>query len=44
MRVRVTMPTSFAKKLKEQIQEGADKIEDDEMGQDEWETVTVFFV
>ena len=39
MRVRVTMPTKDAKRLREQVIEGAEKVEDDEMGQDEWEVV-----
>ncbi|KAF7797802.1 hypothetical protein EIP86_009007 [Pleurotus ostreatoroseus] len=39
MRVRVTMPTKDGKRLREQIIEGAEKVEDDEMGQDEWEAI-----
>ncbi|KAF7320136.1 Shwachman-bodian-diamond syndrome protein [Mycena kentingensis (nom. inval.)] len=39
MRVRVTMPTSDGKRLKEKIVEGAEKVEEDEMGQNEWEVV-----
>lgn len=41
MRVRVTMPTKDGKRLREQIIEGAEKVEDDEMGQDQWEVVRV---
>ena len=43
MRVRVTMPTKDGKRLREQIVEGAEKVEDDEMGQDEWEAVSFDF-
>lgn len=39
MRVRVTMPTQDGKRLREKIVEGAEKVEDDEMGQDQWEVV-----
>lgn len=39
MRVRVTMPNKDGKRLREQIIEGAETVEVDEMGQDEWETV-----
>lgn len=39
MRVRVTMPTKDGKRLREQIIEGAEKVEDDEMGQDQWEVI-----
>ncbi|TFK40931.1 SBDS protein C-terminal domain-containing protein [Crucibulum laeve] len=39
MRVRVTTPTADGKRLREKITEGAEKIEDDEMGQDEWEII-----
>ena len=34
------MPTADGKKLREKITEGAEKIEDDEMGQNEWEVVS----
>lgn len=40
MRVRVTMPNKDGKRLREQIIEGAETVEVDEMGQDEWETVS----
>ena len=40
MRVRVTAPTEAAKRIKEQVQTGADTIEVDEMGEKEWETVS----
>ena len=33
------MPTSDGNRLREQIIEGAEKVEDDEMGQAEWEAV-----
>ncbi|KAG6869041.1 hypothetical protein C0993_004714 [Termitomyces sp. T159_Od127] len=39
MRVRVTMPTADSKRLRERIIEGAEKVEDDETGQEEWEVV-----
>ncbi|KAJ7767513.1 SBDS protein C-terminal domain-containing protein [Mycena maculata] len=39
MRVRVTMPTADGKRLREKIIEGAQTVEDDEMGQDEWEVI-----
>ena len=39
MRVRVTMPTEDGKRLREKVIEGAEKIEDDEMGQQQWEVV-----
>lgn len=39
MRVRVTMPTKDGKRLREQIIEGAEKVEEDEMGQEEWEAI-----
>ncbi|KAG6814420.1 hypothetical protein H0H92_007423 [Tricholoma furcatifolium] len=37
MRVRVSVPTADSKRLREKIIEGAEKIEDDETGQQEWE-------
>lgn len=40
MRVRVTIPTKDGKRLKEQVIEGAEKVEVDEMGQEEWESVS----
>jgi hypothetical protein len=42
MRVRVSMPTADGKKLREKIREGAEKVEEDEMGQTEWEIVSPF--
>ncbi|KAF8887748.1 SBDS protein C-terminal domain-containing protein [Infundibulicybe gibba] len=39
MRVRVSMPTADSKKLREKVTEGAEKIEIDETGQEEWEVV-----
>lgn len=39
MRVRVTMPAQDGKNLREKIIEGAEKVEDDEMGQDRWEVI-----
>jgi ribosome maturation protein Sdo1 len=39
MRVRVTMPTADSKRLREKILEGAEKVEDEETGQEEWEVV-----
>ncbi|SRR5258708_6389057 len=40
MRVRVTMPTKDGKRLKEKMIEGAEKVEDEDWGQDEWEVVS----
>ncbi|KAG6918696.1 hypothetical protein DXG01_012514 [Tephrocybe rancida] len=39
MRVRVTMPTADSKRLREKIIEGAEKVEDDETGQEDWEVI-----
>ncbi|THU90752.1 Shwachman-Bodian-diamond syndrome protein [Dendrothele bispora CBS 962.96] len=39
MRVRVTMPNTDGKRLREKVLEGAEKVEDDEMGKDEWEVI-----
>jgi len=39
MRVRVTVPTKDGKRLREQILEGAEQVEDEETGQTEWEVV-----
>jgi len=39
MRVRVTMPTKDGKRLKEKMIEGAEKVEDEDWGQDEWEVI-----
>ncbi|KAK7468494.1 hypothetical protein VKT23_003000 [Stygiomarasmius scandens] len=39
MRVRVTMPNADGKRLREKVLEGAEKVEDDEMGKDEWEVI-----
>ncbi|TFK47947.1 Shwachman-Bodian-diamond syndrome protein [Heliocybe sulcata] len=39
MRVRVTMPTADGKRLREKVVDGAEKIEVDETGQEEWEVV-----
>jgi ribosome maturation protein SDO1 len=43
MRVRITMPTKDGKRLREQVIEGAEQVEDDEMGQNEWEAVSTAF-
>ena len=40
MHVRVTMPTKDGKRLKEKMIEGAEKVEDEDWGQDEWEVVS----
>jgi len=40
MRVRVTVPTKDSKRLREQILEGAEQVEDEETGQTEWEVVS----
>ncbi|KAF9072667.1 SBDS protein C-terminal domain-containing protein [Rhodocollybia butyracea] len=39
MRVRVTMPNVDGKRLREKVLDGAEKVEEDEMGQNEWEVV-----
>lgn len=44
MRVRVSMPTADSKRLREKIIEGAEKIEDDETGQEEWEVVRRIYI
>lgn len=40
MRVRVSMPPADGKRLREKILEGAEKVEDDETTQEEWEVVS----
>ncbi|KAJ6519269.1 SBDS protein C-terminal domain-containing protein [Mycena sanguinolenta] len=39
MRVRVTMPTIDGKRLKDKVKEGAQTVEEEEMGQNEWEVI-----
>ncbi|KAF9263124.1 Shwachman-Bodian-diamond syndrome protein [Marasmius fiardii PR-910] len=39
MRVRVTIPAADGKRLREKVLEGAEKVEDDEMGNDGWEVI-----
>jgi len=39
MRIRVTMPNEDGKKLREKILESAEKVENDEIKQDEWNIV-----
>jgi ribosome maturation protein SDO1 len=39
MRVRITMPSKDGKRLKEQVVQGADKVEDEDWGE-EWEIVS----
>lgn len=36
------MPTADGKRLREKVIEGAETIEEDEMGQSEWEVVRAF--
>ena len=45
MRVRVTLPTKDGERLREQIFQGAEAVEEEEAGQTEWEVVsaTSFF-
>lgn len=38
------MPTADSKRLREKIIEGAEKIEDDETGQEEWEVVRRIYI
>lgn len=40
MRVRLTVPVKDAKRLKEKIVEGAEKVEEEDWGQEEWEVVS----
>ncbi|KAJ3770217.1 Shwachman-Bodian-diamond syndrome protein [Lentinula raphanica] len=37
MRVRVTVPSSDGQRVREKVLEGAEKVEQDQMGEDEWE-------
>lgn len=39
MRIKITMPADDGKKLREQILEGAEKVEDDQVGEKQWESV-----
>jgi len=39
MRVRITMPSKDGKRLKEKILESAEKVEEDEFGQNDWELI-----
>jgi ribosome maturation protein SDO1 len=39
MRIRVSMPNEDAKQLREKVLEGAEKVENDEVKQDEWNAV-----
>ncbi|KAG8920238.1 hypothetical protein FRC01_000860 [Tulasnella sp. 417] len=41
MRVRITMPIKDGKRLKEQIHGSAEKVEEDDMAGDEWETILI---
>ncbi|KAG8938941.1 hypothetical protein FRC00_014307 [Tulasnella sp. 408] len=41
MRVRITMPIKDGKRLKEQIHGTAEKVEEDDMAGDEWETILI---
>ncbi|KAG8908071.1 hypothetical protein FRB99_000515 [Tulasnella sp. 403] len=41
MKVRVTMPLKDGKRLKEQILETAEKVEEDDFAGDEWETILI---
>ena len=40
MRIRVTLPTADAEKLKSKVLEGADSVEKEEPGAEEWEAVS----
>jgi hypothetical protein len=42
MRVRVSVPLADCKRLRDKVLDGAEKIEDDEMGLEEWEVVRSF--
>ncbi|KAJ4485487.1 SBDS protein C-terminal domain-containing protein [Lentinula aciculospora] len=39
MRVRVTMPSADGKRLREKVLEGGEKVEENEVNQDEWEVI-----
>jgi ribosome maturation protein SDO1 len=41
MRVRISMPTADGKRLKEQVVGGADTVEEDAMGEEEWVAVRI---
>ena len=43
MRVRITMPSKDGKRLKETILESAEKVEENEFGQNDWELVCNVF-
>ena len=40
MRIKVTMPSEDGKRIRERILEGAEKVEADEMGEQQWEAVS----
>lgn len=40
MRVKVTMPSDDGKRIRERIMEGAEKVEADDMGEQQWEVVS----
>ena len=40
MRIKVTMPSEDGKRIRERILEGAEKVEADEMGEQQWEVVS----
>lgn len=42
MRVKVTMPAQDGEKLKQKILEGAETVESDQMGQQDWEAVRIY--
>ena len=41
MRVKVTMPSEDGKRIRERILEGAEKVETDAMGDQQWEAVSL---
>lgn len=41
MRVRVILPNADSARLRERVLEGAEKVERDEAGQEQWETVSI---
>ena len=43
MRIRVTMPVKDGKRLKEKLVEGAESLEEEEWGTEQWEAVRLIY-
>lgn len=41
MRIRITIPVEDGQKLKDKILENVEKVEEDKMGEQQWETVSL---